>query len=71
MREARLEVEQPPGRLILDEGRDDVDRGFQSRDPDDSGHRLVHRRVEAPVLALAQRVDQVFFGHEVAVDGGP
>ena len=71
MREARLEVEQPPRRLSLDEGRDDVDRGFQSCDADDSGHRFVHRRGEATAFALSQRIDEVFFGHEVAVDGGP
>ena len=32
MRERRLEVQQAPGRLSLDEGRDDVERGFQSCD---------------------------------------
>jgi hypothetical protein len=71
LREARIQIELAPGRLILHESRHKVDRRFESCDAGDPPHRPFHRRVETPSFMRSQRIDQVLFGHEVAIDGRP
>jgi hypothetical protein len=69
MREARIQVELTPGRLILQESHHDIDRGFQSCEAGDPACRPFHCRVETPSYLRPQRIDEVFFGRKVAIDG--
>ena len=71
MGEGWLQIEQAARRLIFDESRNDVDGCFQSGGAADACHRSVHGGVEPPVLTFSQRIDQVFFGNEIAIDGRP
>ena len=71
MREARIQVELTPGRLVLQESHYDIDRGFPSCEAGDPAHRPFHCRVETTSYLRPQRIDEVFFGHKVAIDGRP
>jgi hypothetical protein len=69
VREPRIQVELTPGRLVFHESHDDIDSSFPSRKAGDPAHRPFHCRVETTSYLRPKRIDEVFFGDKVAIDG--